>query len=669
MAESRQAGEGPCCRHQIKRMDTRHLVFVYEPEQVDSVLAYAASHDVTIVTMDYWVEQELVSRGVSFESAEHRAPSPEETDVLFAAAQTAAREWYRSPEMQFFSHRGISLGEALEPNLDSYFQFLLHCLPRMDAAIQAHAPVAAVAVPYSHKVLLPTSAPLLPSQFNVPVDIAHLLANSYGYIVETIGEAYRTDAIQPFPPQNLRHRIAIQLCNALINLFPAKRHRIYASEDWTHIRPFSCLLPDTGIVLMDQSELRKVSWRNLVQSRIRFRDPVLDAGARPRAIAQEEMLRLREQWPHARAVIKDMSVFSWRDRSWWPIVEDALDFVVTVYAERVIAGIEGAVSLLTQERTEVLILRASVSAQPLFFVLAQVAKALGVPSIEVQHAGAVLDPRSVHARLETSYLAAYGAATVTGYVGKGYDASRLVQIGSPRFDTYGPALGDIHKTRNERVHALRLDPFRPIILIVVPKEGPPLTLAPWHPTSYDVASLLYVLAAVRDRIPGAQFIFKFRKKGTTPHHRALIAKLFPADVVVSEDDLFSMIAVSDIVVSAMSTALYEGMIAKKPLVLFPWKPDAFHNHIYEAIAPIVWTQETLTSELHRLINDQSFREKRLLSQERFLAAGYLFDGHASERMGLWLRSFFDKTAVPDTVLVFSARPPAMSLLRDFLLRK
>ncbi len=615
---------------------TKTLLFAYEPEQVEAIAAYAREHSAQIVAMDFWVERLFEKRGLNFVSAGDYLPSSAEQDALFEKAQTIAREWYRIPEMAFFEHNGIRIAEAMEVNFDDYVQYVLHHLHIVKKILDRYPAGAHVVVPYSTKRLAPVTPKLIPFQLNSIIDIVMFLARTKGFEVTMIGDPVTPSPVRIFPPERLWHRILIGLYNPLTKLLPRKPIKIFACEYWSHIGPFIEKMDDVELTMIDKSEMRNIPVSQLFRHRVRFLNPQNVASERARRIAKKGQEEIRKQWIGARTHVSTLPFFLYGGVSWWPVVENAFDAVVETYAERVIFDIEGIEEILRRERIGLVLLRASVSAQHHFFVTAHVARRLGIPSVEIQHAGAVLDPRSIHSRLEASYLAAFGPRTCAEYA-KRYDEQRLRPIGAPRFDHYFSVAPPYGEEREHRVREIGLDPAQPIVLINVPKDGSPMTLAPWHPTSYDVAAFFEALAA-SEELPDIQFFLKFRKNACAEHHRRLLRELFPkGNFAISDGDLFSAMTICDYVMSGNSTALYEAIIAGKPLILYPWKPDVYHSTLYGGIGPIAYTPDEMLAELKKIVTDAEYRGVCLNRQQTFIDANYRFDGHASERMAALLK--------------------------------
>jgi hypothetical protein len=306
--------------------------------------------------------------------------------------------------------------------------------------------------------------------------------------------------------------------------------------------------------------------------------------------------------------------------------------MVTQYAERLVADIESAFAMVDCYKPNVIILRASIGGrQHHFFILAQVAQLLNIPSIELQHAGAIFDINSVHARLEARYLAAYGRTSQDFFAQQGtVSLDRVIPVGSCRLDRIGN-LGTL--TTDERIAKIiswGLDPKKTVVCVAMPWEhaGPHYL----DFSSYEVEDLFKLLAHAREHMPDMQYLCKFRTGSLKPHH-ALMAKQYLVDryVLIEHEDSLLCIQSSDIVISPNSTIMYESFVSKKPLILYPWKSFDPQISLYQQGALYVDSVPTFTLELQRLCSDPDYRNTIVQKGQTFIAEKYLFDGNSARR--------------------------------------
>ncbi|KKU56256.1 MAG: Methyltransferase type 12 [Parcubacteria group bacterium GW2011_GWA1_47_11] len=606
---------------------TQSLFVAYDLEHVGAAVAHAAAGG-EVLAVNLWAERALKARGITVHSyAECRKPDADEAPLM-AAVQAAAREWYRIPAMRFFEHKGIPLGEALEPALEAYLARLMCYRLLFESVLDAY-PNRRLIVPYPSGPVSPDAGPLTYLEARVAADAAAAAASARGLPFSTIGEAPLPPAISA--PSGLSAKsAAAALYNLVAGLAPRRRVKLYVAGYWSHIAPCIGQMDDAELVLMDRGELRNIPWRQIWKHRVRLAHPRDAVSAKTRVLAAQAAEVFRKEWPAARAALAAQEMFS---KIGWEQVEPALEYLVCAHAQRVVEDIEAIGELLRRERPDKVLLRVSISRyQHHFFVLARLARALGIPTVEIQHAGAYVDPRSVYSRLEAGYLASYGPYVRQWYERMGIAGGRIVPVGSPRFDRCIMRRDEARANGKQLLQDAGLDLSKPVLLVTVPEEGFSL-----HNDSYALADLFRTVRAAQERVPGLQVVFKFRNGHCAPEPRALVGELFGGRAVcMDKEDLFSLLCASSAAVCGNSTVIYEAMLAGVPLLLYPWRrDDTYHAEVYAPAAPILYDAQELAEEAGKVFSDSAYRAELVSRQKRFLE-GYSFDGHSSGRMAKML---------------------------------
>lgn len=602
------------------------LLILYEESHKD-----LATLGDTVACLNFWLGRKLASRDISFLSlGEYPADETRITEFI-SAGRNAAREWYRIPVMQFFEHKCICIGEALEPMMSIYLGRLVYWRLALIQILDATPEVTELVIPWSDVGVSATGGPLSLFEVRATVDVARALAMERGLTFRTLGDAPQPVADHIYPRERMKETV-VALYNRCISLAPKKPLKIFASEYWRNIAPFMEQMDDVEFVLMERSEFRTIPWRQLWKHRIRFVHPSAVARDAYHDVAQSAIERFRAEWSTAKKMLAEWDGWTGADIS-WAIVEPALTYLVEIYAERIVADIERFEYLLAREEPNKILQRASLGGrQPHFFLLARIARRLGIPSIELQHAGAYVDPRSAYSRLETDYLASYGQYENEWYERNGYAQERMVPIGSPRFDRCIAERAQSKINGRRLLHETGLDLERPVLLAAVPDEGVGFGI-----DSFMLRDFFNAVARVRTRIPELQVVFKFR-----PGHRASAPRMFaqeiiPGAVCMAKEDLFSLICASDIAICGNSTVIYEVLIAGKPLLLHPWrKDDTYHARMYAPAAPILYAAAELAEAVARALSDDAYR-RELIARGRGFLQGYSFDGKSAERMADLLR--------------------------------
>ncbi len=611
------------------------LVFVYEQGHIPAAVQLLHERpSLNIVALDFWIEKELLRRNIPFLPLSSFGIPAEERGGLLTYAQTLAREWYRLPEMSFFKYNGISIGEVFEPMLDFYLQRFLYYVA-VYKRVLASSPQGVHAILFhSHHILGEKVGPFAPFEVRAAVDAARQEVKRVGATLEIIGEALETPKDHLYPPSFFVSAF-FSFYNLCIGFSRTKRpFKIFASEYWRHLEPFLADAKEIELVLTDRQEIKHIPWSQLWRHRIRFVHPLGSPTPAQRRRASEVVSQFRKSWKTAKKNVSSMPGFTWTGLHWWEGVSDAFDYMVEVYAERIVADIESLETCIRKERPEKILLRASVGGrQHHFFLIAKIAQYLGIPSVELQHANEIVDPRTVHSRMEAAYLAAYGSLTREVLVrNHGYHPQQIQVIGSPRFDHYDKKLLSTPK-RVEALQRIGLEQNRPVLFIGVPAEMVDLYVA--HFTSYELAAVFDSLRMLTDAIPAAQLVLKFRPGSLTLPIRTYVEKLFRGKTVflAERQDPYELLRLSDAACVGNSTLMFEAMIADKPVVLYPLKEeDTYFKEVYKDAGICVDSPAQLSQTVKRLFEDDIYRAKILGDANLFLSKHYAFDGKASERM-------------------------------------
>lgn len=617
--------------------EKKTIVIIYEVTQIAEVLSHLERENIslqtcTLIPLEFEVEWELRKRGIPYESFLRYVPLEEEFRDVLVASQQAARRFHEHEAMQFYRYQGINLGEVFEPMLDMYLQHL----GRHTALFKRIAEMCEIEkmiIPHSKRQLSSNAAALTSFEILAWVDAACAVGREKGFDIETIGAP-----ISPIPTRKRQYifrnlgRVGLALYNACISVFvrplPLK---IYASEYWPHIKSFIEIMDDVELVFMERSEIQNIPWRQLLKHRMRFLHPsaAITGGARRRM--KEVVEEFSKQWQLAKSEIREtFSLVPSIDV--WPVVERALTFLIKNETMRALVDIEGLRWVMERERPQKVLLRASIGGSAHhFFIATQIARQLGIPSIELQHAGAIVDPHSVHSRLTASYLASYGPLIGQAYhKNHGYALERLRAIGSPRFDHYVRERDSLAPDRAATLQKLGLDPEKPTVFAAVPFAGAfPLALS-----SYQVAEFLKAFRVAQKEMPGLQVIFKFRPNGLSSFHRDYIGELFEEGGVALTDtsNFLPLIIASDVAVTGRSTLMYEIMLGGRPMVLYPWLQwEKYDLELFNRAVPVAWNAKELSELVRQLLNKDEV-EKAIERQKAFLSEHFSFDGHAPERM-------------------------------------
>jgi len=627
------------------------IIIIYELEQTEMVASYVHAQDKPpkIIAFDYWAERELVKRGFTVTPLTEYCKSWTDFGDLLTRMRSLSQTWHKIPEMSFFTYKGLLLGEIVEVALCNYLEVVQYYLFIFERIFAVHPGVSRLVVPHSTKSASATSGPFAPALVQAVVAAAEFLATQKGIPFKTIGVSH-TIYMEAFPPVRFWRTLFLRVYNFCISVLASRRPlRIFVSDHWSNIKPFIEKMDDAELVFVERKELRHIPLRQLWKHRIRFLHPLDVLTPEIRRIARARQEEWRHTWSAAKDAIEHLPGFTMDGVNWWPIVESAFTDVVETYAERVIADIESIHAVLEEENINRVLLRASISGQHHFYILATLPHHLGIPSFEIQHGIGIgiMDPKSAFARLPADYIAAYGPLVQRAFVRNGYAKERALLTGSSRFDRYIGLRESF--TPEDRDRALRekgMDSTKPVIFVVVPQEY--LELTPYAISSYEFRDFILSLRDIHKAISNAQFLLKFRSKAQMEFYRSYVQEVFSeGGVVLESGDAFPLVLLSDLVYSCFSTLASESIMAKKPVVLFPLKKGDtyFYDSHKDGIVSVPLLDEVsgvptqaVIDVTRRLITDKTFYTDAVKRGERYLAENFTFTGDAAQKVVSYLRS-------------------------------
>jgi hypothetical protein len=517
-------------------------IVIYQAEQIDELKkvrsAYSNSY---VVALGADIELELTKADIPFKSAEklRRTRAFERLEL----ALKLARGILTSPELSFFSHRGVPLGDVHVLALEQYIAVYLYYLDILLALATDERPELIVVlgshrIPFTGDVLATTTEQAV-------ADAAAHAGQAHGVkvvVTRAPGALIRQLQKALFLTKRRLNALALGSVNRYVALVrPPLPLRLIISDVWRNVGPYLKKLPEAEVVWWERSEARTIPWAEILAHRIRFMHA--DAFFR-RSHARIGRRRGRE---FAGA----------RDRAQIPLIESAQFRGVTLTAmlrtavAEIIKGgagdvcdVENTFAMLEYFRPHAVLLRASVSVQTHFAFLAHVARALRIPSIEVQHGLLYFGPGSFATYPAAEYIATYGAGMREEYARFGIAGDRLLPVGSPRFDTYA--------------HVLPAPASEEIVYVVS-------TINPgWWLDTYDMRATFGVLAKAAEE-SGTSITMALRSDSPYLPFLAEIIKHSPG-LAIAREPLPKLLARARLVCAGFTTVLVEAALVGRSVV-------------------------------------------------------------------------------------------------------
>lgn len=623
------------------------IVILYKPDQIDAILSrfnkesLLSQEKLRIIALDYEVEMALRKLSIPYQSLQEYL-SPDSFSSLFKISARYIKEWYSSPEMDFFQHRSIKLAEAIKNHATNCVKEILYYLELFNILFNAYPKIQHLWIP--HEVLSVFPAHSL-NQFasQIPIKAGKLLGDSRGIVVS--GVPYASHHRQQQTLVKIRKRLASPIRRALLHLInfaitvtrPPQKLKLLVVDKWSNIEPFISKMNNVELVMMQPEEIRKAKWQAW-KKRIRFYYPNDFLTSDIKKTAKEWQSQFLSQWQTLGDNPKFSEGFHYNQISFWPVFKQFLDGVICHWAEGIVRQIECINRIFSRFSFDWVLLRGT--SKPKFYITAYLAKQHGISSLELQHASVLeLAKPFFDYFLPVDYLAAYGKITKELFLANSQNPPKnIIEIGSPRFDRYFllQAAEDPQRQQLKNLsNYFNIKSSRPIVLII----APPIVgqLEGWFLTSYDLITLFRKLTELQNEIqPKPQFIIKLRPHSSTREfYQKAVKEYLPQDTIIAqyEEDLASLLKLSDIIVSYESTAVLEAMIMKKPVVLFVINKEVSNFKLLrDAGALLLATDyDQIHNCIDSLLRGKEKREELVKNANTFLQNNYCFDGKSAER--------------------------------------
>jgi hypothetical protein len=628
----------------MSQTSEQNIFFLYELGHVDVLKRFIDENPqiqkegYLIVALGLELEDILRKRSIPFRSA--GTYRPRDTTRFRLAQEWAER--LTGPEWNWFEYRGIALSQLFFISIRLYLLYLLYYATIFENLLLAHPSARRLIVfPSSHALHTTPSdhispirqQPLLREQLAAVVACAKLVGSQRGVEVlvpEAPVQAKRARFGRiSFARKRKLLEWGIDVYNFVIGLL--RRHgtpRILASDYWRNVAPVMSRLPQGELMLFDRGEVFKAGVRNLWRSRIRLYN-FNSFSIRDRKKQRVDTGRLyNREWQRIREhAFIDYSSGGFSVR---PLLVEALDELFVQAVPAALRDIDGAYAMLKRLAPEIVLLRASISLQTHFYILAQVARAVGIPSLELQHGLEDLGPTSFSSKWHSAeYVAVYGKLVQDEFVALGLPREKFPIVGSPRFDVYKELAAAAHTPRAGK------EGFS--VLCV----GTAVGTEAFYDT-YDAEGYYRAVAQALEKIPNSSAVIKLRAGHSHQNfYRAQIDTLFArVPHTIAEYEPFpELFASADVVVSYFSTVILEALQFNKPTIVFSLEAieqemQRFHFTQYAKAGALltVYTQEELERALHLLAADRTAQTRLSEHAGDVLARLHSFDGEASTRI-------------------------------------
>lgn len=417
--------------------------------------------------------------------------------------------------------------------------------------------------------------------------------------------------------------------NLLQSFRPARRMKVLASDNWGNISYLLEALPESELVLLDRTQGLKAGVRGWWRHKIQFKQLGYYDSRRIRKIAQERKHFFEESFVNAKSRLRALEDASFRGYAIGKLVEPVLRRILSNGGAEGVAAIEHTYKMLGTLRPDVIMVRASASGQIHFLTLCLVGKKLGIPSLEIQHGQLYADEGSLSRRRTAEYIAVYGSAVRAEMKKAGYTDDKIIDAGSPRFDVYRP-------TPLVQKKDLQVTCIAPSIF-----QG-------FFDDSYDVTEYFEAVAAALADFP-VKLAIKLKPGTGEGFSEEMLKKIFGkrAYEVHRDTPIRTLFADTDIVISPMTTVLYESLIMGKPTIFVAYSKAHYRvGAEFVAYADaglfVARTKQEVKEKVELLARSYDERVRLGQGAERCIATHYSFDGHSTKRIVDAIRALVKK---------------------------
>jgi hypothetical protein len=617
----------------------KSLLLVSQRAQIAFLPDLVRREDFDVLALGLDVEEALREKGVKFISSEQlrRVSTPNR----LKQARHIGEQLQRRLEEKDLRYRGISFARLYTPTFQYYVSILFYYLDILSEVIKDNYSTVYTfelkkgrnkAIPFEELVTGAVHAAL------------RLVGESQSFVIEVVpaGQPERNITNRRIVPQIIYRQLQL-IALSTLNVYMTygrrkKRVSILASEYWKNIKPLLAECPDAELILIDRSEVTQIGLRSIFKHRMRFIHPGSFLSAREIKRLKEKAAEYIRVWKIACHQIKEGETYLFKEIPLTNAISNMLDVCLND-VERLLLQIDGVYKLMEETAPDCVLVRAGISVQTHFAVLCEVARAMGIPSIENQHGILSGFEGDFTSNPHSAYIASYGPLAREELEKHNFAPNSIfLDVGSPRFDIYSK-IAPVEKKKPETgVRILHI--------------GPPLSPGLWT-DSYDVKAYFQSIAKASKNIDKVHVTIKLRGHDNNESlYRTIISDVLGdiSHTISFTESLAELFKETDIVVSCHSTAFLEAMIAGRPVVMDATLPifSGLANTdltLFEKERALIVarTENDFSQALESLAADFIERQQAGERARTFVADHFLLgDGKSSKRLAKALYSLVGK---------------------------
>lgn len=597
---------------------------------LDSLVPKVRKHT-EVLALGLDVEYELQKFSIPFRSA-RELRGWDSFDRMVYAVQMADSIMFDSA-LSFFSHKDISLSALYHGRLQWHIVLLTYYVDIFANLIEKNPTLRRIVAIQPTVTTSPLTDIAADLEVRIMSDTLKFMCAERNIECVLFGDGVVSHSEQMKQRWFLTKRSIFGFClffaNFVQQIRPARKIRVLASDNWGNISPLLEELPESELILLDRTEGLKAGVQGWWKHHMRLKQLRHYDSAHIRRIAEERKRLFEGSFPNAKLQVRALQDANLKGFPIGKLIEPVLKRIISSGGAEGVTAIEQTYTMLTMLRPDVIMVRASASGQVHFLTLCLVGKKLGIPSIEIQHGHFYMGEGSLSRRRTAEYVAVYGPAVRDEMKKAGYADDKIIDSGSPRFDSYRPT------------------PLVQRADLQVACIAPPFHQG-FFDDMYEVAEYFEAVAAALADSP-----VKLAIKLKSETHRVFFEEILRRAFKGREYDVHlttpiqSLFVGSDLVISPMTTVIYEALIMGRPTIFFAYlsvhdKLGAEFISYADKGLLVARTQQELKKKVDLLIRDYDERVRLEKGAKRCVEEHYSFNGHSSRRIAHAIRALAKK---------------------------
>lgn len=342
----------------------------------------------------------------------------------------------------------------------------------------------------------------------------------------------------------------------------------------------------------------------------------------------------RKRWSTLSSEANFKEIFKYKDFSIWEIVRMKLSNFFLEGIPKIISNINMLDRVCKDKKIKIAVLRNDGKELERTIILSlRLAK---IPSLVIQH-GILAEINGHNALLADRYVA-WGEASVNWYGKFGNSSDNFEITGNARFDIL---LNWKTKLSKQKLCKwFNLDENKGIILFATQQINKFSSF--WTDDIFLV--MTDKLLKAMQQIPNKQLIVKVDPyEDIKPYKKRIRESSYNNAIAIRDIDIYTLISLSELVMTLDSTVALEAMIFDKPVIIFNlMKRQDRVPYAGKGAAIAVYKDEDLVPAIKKALTDGEIKSQLKIGRDRFIGEyAYKLDGKAGERISNLIKCYLE----------------------------